>query len=425
MTQVTRREFARTAGAAGVAAAFSRLRVRGANDRINVGLIGCGNRGADLWKKFLQEPDVNPVAVCDVYEPYLRLGVELSAGAARGCKDFRSLLDMKEIDAVIVGTPDHWHALQTVMACEAGKDVFVEKPLSLLVREGRVMVQAARKNDRVVQVGSQQRSGSHYRRAVELIQGGEIGQVYKVSAGFARNVMPGFVPRKVQVEALDWDLWLGPAPLVPFDPFRSLYHFRWFWDYSGGQMTNWGAHHLDIARWATNVSGPVMVAGSGGRYAIEDGGETPDVQEVIYQFPGLVMTWTAREVNRGEEISLQFHGTRGTLKIDRGGFQILPETWKGDGMDDVPETEPFEERIQAPMDAVHIRNFLDCVKSRERPVADVEEGHLTAVVCHLGNIATRLGRSIRWDPQTETIAGDLEANEMLFKSYRDPWKLPV
>jgi predicted dehydrogenase len=429
----SRRLFGKGVAAATAVTALGRARIAGANEKIGLAIIGCGGKGQSLWRNFLAQPEVEPRAVCDVYQPFLAKGVELSAGRARPYQDFRKLLEDKSIDAVIIATPDHWHALQTVAACRAGKDVYVEKPLSLAVKEGRAMVLEARKAKRVVQVGSQQRSGSHYARALQLVREGAIGDVHKISAGFTRNVLPGFKPRDLKVDSsnLDWDLWLGPAPKVAFDPFRCIYNFRWFWDYSGGQMTNFGAHHLDIVRWALRAPAPTSVAGFGGRFAIKDGGETPDVQEVIYHFPGRVVTWTAREVNRGRPAGadIEFHGTRGTLALSRSGFKITPEsTAAGDG-DVAPAAggagaaaRPLEEK-GGEMNIAHIRDFLACVKSRMRPAADVEEGHLSATMCHLGNIATRLGRSFRWDARKEEFVGDSEANRWLSRPYRKPWTL--
>jgi predicted dehydrogenase len=428
----TRRRFVQVTAAAGAATMFRPKGVLGANERINIGLIGCGGRGSALWQLFLGQPDVNPVAVCDVYEPFLaRAGATPSVTAL---KDFRKLLDRKDIDAVIVATPDHWHALQTVMACQAGKDVYTEKPLSLTVREGRLMSEASRAHNRIVQVGSQQRSGAHYAQAVKLVQDGAIGAVHKISAGFTRNVMPGFVARELKkglTAELDWDMWLGPAPHVAFDPYRCIYHFRWFWNYSGGQMTNWGAHDLDIARWALGARAPASVAAYGGRYAISDGGETPDVQEVLYHFPdaslgggatGCVVSWTAREIGTSRSEPIVFHGTKGTLALSRRGFTIAPETWRGDAQTNTPAIEPMEV-AGAEMNATHVRSFLDAVKSRRPSASNVEEGHRTATMCHLGNIATRLGRSLRWDAQQEKCIGDGEANRLLHYEYRKPWTL--
>jgi len=429
MKQISRRDFTKTTVAAGAGAALSRMRILGANDRINIGIIGPGDRGMQIWPMFLKQPDVAPVAVCDVYQPYLNKAAAACNTKVTAHEDFRRLLEIKEIDAVIIATPDHWHALQTIMACQAGKDVYCEKPLSLTVVEGRKMVEAARKHNRVVQTGSQQRSGPHYQQAVKLIQEGAVGAVHKISASLTRNALPGFKPEEILTKelpkALNWDLWLGPAPYVPYDPFRCHYHFRWFWAYSGGQMTNWGAHNLDIARWALNAKSPVAVAGFGGRYEIKDGGQTPDVQEALYHFDSgeqsCVVSWSGREINRARDEYLVFHGTKGTLNITRDGFTIEPETWR---KREKPEIEPMRMKGDgAESQVLHVRNFLDCVKSRRRPIADVEEGHLTAAMCHLGNIATRLGRSLKWNGEKEEIIGDKEASEMLSRPYRKPWRL--
>ena len=410
--------------ALGAMSAAAAARVWGANDRIRMGLIGSGGRGRQDWGVFLQQPDVEPVTVCDLYAPFLAKGIEMTLGRAKGGKDFRRVLEQNDIDAVIVATPDHWHALITVAACNAGKDVYCEKPLSLAVTEGRRMVEAARKNSRVVQTGSQQRSGAHYAQAVKLIQEGGIGEVHRIHAGMQRNIYPGLRPTEMASgpsDAFDWEMWLGPAPARPFDPFRCIYNFRWFWDYSGGQMTNWGAHHLDIARWIAGADAPTEISGFGGRYALTDGGETPDVQQVTYQFPKTVVTWTASEIAQGKPFTLDIYGTRGMLTLLRSGFEVFPET-VGSGADKKPAMEAMKVK-GGDLDAAHVRNFLDCVKTRKRPNADVEEGHRSAVMCHLGNISTRLGRSLRWDAAMEQVVGDAEANRMLTRPFRAPWHL--
>jgi predicted dehydrogenase len=435
MSNMTRREFTRTSVALGVGTALGSLRVMGANDRVTLGLIGCGGRGMQVFERFVKQPDVNAAAVCDVYDPFRERGLATAKGSPSGSgatayKDFRQLLERKDLDAIQIATPDHWHALMTVSAVRAGKDVYVEKPLSLVLREGRIMVEEARKHKRIVAVGSQQRSGAHYAEAIKLIQDGGIGTVHHVHAGMTRNAMPGFVARELRnglTSALDWDMWLGPAPKVAFDPYRAIYHFRWFWDYSGGQMTNWGAHHLDIARWAVGAKAPTAVAGFGGRYAIKDGGETPDVQQVLYNFPTCVVTWSTRETNQGDGAGLVFYGTKGTLDLARSGYKIRPETWTG--QDPANPEKKWGPAIEARevkgenLDAQHVRNFIECVKSRQRPNADVEEGHLSAVMCHLGNLSTRLGRSLTWDATRERVVDDDEANKMLSKPYRKPWTL--
>jgi predicted dehydrogenase len=418
---MTRRDFSRTATGLAAASALSTSRILGANDRIRVGLIGSGGRGRQDWGNFLKQPNVEPVAVCDVYEPFRNKGVEMTQGRAKPYHDFRRLLEQKDIDAVIVATPDHWHALITIAACEAGKDVYCEKPLTLMVGEGRKMVEAARKNNRVVQTGSQQRSGSHYAQAVKLIQDGGIGEVHRIHAGMQRNIFPGLKPTEMASgvpTGLDWDMWLGPSEKLPFDPFRCIYNFRWFWNYSGGQMTNWGAHHLDIARWILAAEAPISVSAAGGRYALTDGGETPDVQQVTYQFPKAVVTWTSSEVAEGKSTTLDIYGSKGMLTLLRGGFQVKPEMSK----DKMPAMDAVDVK-GGNLDGAHVGNFLDCLRTRKRPNADVEEGHRTAVMCHLGNISMRLGRSLKWDAVKQEVAGDSEANAWLLKPYRAPWRL--
>jgi predicted dehydrogenase len=443
---VTRRDFTRTSIALGVTTALSSMRVAGASDRVAVGLIGCGGRGCQVADRLLRLPDASIAAIADVYAPFreralaaVKAGTFTAradarpapAGSVTGAKDFRQVLDRTDLDAVVIATPDHWHALMADAALRAGKDVYVEKPLSLVLREGRVLVETARRTNRICAVGSQQRSGAHYAEAVQHIREGAIGTVHHVHAGMTRNAMPGFVARELATlsngpaAALDWDLWLGPAPEVPFDPFRAIYHFRWFWDYSGGQMTNWGAHHLDIARWALGARAPKAVAGFGGRYAIADGGETPDVQQVLYQFDAAVVSWSTREVNEGDRAGLVFHGTKGTLDLARSGYTIRPETWTGDAEAPAKRAPAIAAREVkgANLDDQHVRNFVDCVRSRQRPNADVEEGHLSAVMCHLGNLSTRLGRSLTWDAATERVVNDDAANALLTKAYRKPWTL--
>ncbi len=402
-------------------------RVIGANDRIHVGIIGTGNRGSQIWQQILTEPDVQPTAVCDVYEPHLENALSMAEGRAKAFRDFRDLLEHRPLDAVLIATPDHWHAIQTIAACRAGLDVYVEKPLSLTVAEGRRMVEAARHYERVVQTGSQQRSGPHYREAIRIVKSGEIGSVHHVEAGFERNSMPGFgTPADTSPPAdFNYDLWLGPAPKRPYNPLRGLYHFRWFWDYSGGQMTNWGAHNIDIARWGLGAEAPVSVSGCGGRYAIRDIGETPDVQEVVYELEDSILTWSVRELNGRRGAYLTFHGTKADLELGRRGYAIRAQKWQNDEPPMAKDREVRPDGAQRDLNVVHIRNFLDCVRSRQRPNADVEIGHKTAVFCHLGNIATRLRRTLKWDGANETFVADSEADTLLSKPYRSPWTLDL
>ncbi len=313
-------------GAAAALSAASYRRVLGANDRVGLAFIGFGLIGKRHVLDFKDQPDAEVVGVAEVHGGRREEGVALAGGRREGTPTSVRFSTTAAVDAVVVSTPDHWHALMTMMACAAGKDVYVEKPLSLFIREGRWMVDVARRHDRVVQVGTQQRSGPHYQKARELIRGGQIGEVVAVRMWHYRNVMPGFgSPEDSEPPPeLDYDMWLGPAPKRPYNPNRALYHFRWFWDYSGGQMTNLGQHSLDIAHWILDAKAPAAVTSAGGRFALKDNGETPDVQDTLFEYPGWVATWSHRECSKGADpaIGVEFCGTQGSLKISRKGFVL-------------------------------------------------------------------------------------------------------
>jgi predicted dehydrogenase len=435
----TRRAFA----AALTASAYSR--VLGANDRVGVGFIGYGLIGAQHVYDFKNQKDADMVAMAETYQPRLEQGIAACGGKAKPYADFRKLLDDKDVEAVVVSTPDHWHALMTMMACAAGKDVYVEKPMTLFIDEGKWMTQVARKHKRVVQVGTQQRSGKSYQKAVELLRAGHIGKVHSVRMAAYRNIMPGF-GRPAETESprdLDYEMWLGPAPKRQFAAHRGLYHFRWFWDYSGGQMTNLGAHQIDILQWALQKLGPVKVSSSGGRFALEDDGETPDTQDALFDYGGgLTSIWSHREAsaNRRGVGGLDFFGTKGMMTVSRAGFEVIgdtkvpPEnavpTFKGHPAGGVARQEVKPELWTPSLQEkgssdeqfdLHARNFIDCIKSRQRTIADVEDGHRTAVACHLANLSLRLGRTLAWDPVKEQILGDREAAGMMRREYRKPW----
>jgi predicted dehydrogenase len=449
-SRLLRRTFLAGASAAS-AAALSPLAARAAsaaNNKVGVGFVGYGLIGKRHVLDFREQPDVNVVAVAECHQGRLEEAKTLIGGGVRGYGDFRKLLDDPDVDAVVISTPDHWHALMTILACAAGKDVYVEKPLTLFPREGRWMLDVARRHKRVVQVGTQQRSGPHYARARELIQEGHIGMVVSIRMQAFRNVMPGFGrPDDGPPPAgFDWDMFLGPAPLRPYNPHRGLYHFRWFWDYSGGQMTNLGQHSLDIADWYLGPLVPRAVASFGGRFALSDNGETPDTQDAVFDFPGLTAVWSHREAARGETdgSSLVFYGTKGSLAISRSGFTVTPDPLTRPE-DAVPQftgeqpvggvqrsrqraerqlrTEPLSDRTGNSLDQFrgHVRNFLDCIRSRQTPVSDLESGHRVAALCHLANASLRLGRSLQWDAARETVRSDDEAAALLDRPYRSPW----
>lgn len=425
-------------------AGLSAARIVGANDRVQVGFIGYGLIGAQHVRDFKNLPDADLAAVSDVYEPRLREGQAACGSRTKAYPDFRRLLDDKDIQAVVISTPDHWHALLAIMACAAGKDVYVEKPLTLFVREGRWMVDFARASKRVVQVGTQQRSGKHYAEAVRLLQDGYIGKVHTVRMGYFRNVMPGFgaPPDSDPPPGMNYDLWLGPAPQRRYNPNRSIYHFRWFWDYSGGQMTNLGAHEIDIVHWVMKQRVPQAVASAGGRFALTDNGETPDTQDALFEYPGFTALWSHREASRGrgQGGGLEFFGTGGSMTLSRSGFQVFPDM-KVPPQNQIPEfqghpvggpqrvanvvatpwCEPIKQSVSNDLLASHARNFLDCVKSRQQPVSSLEEEHGVATACHLANISLRLNRKVKWDAEREEIIGDPEASAMLRRPYRQPW----
>ncbi|MBI4662219.1 MAG: Gfo/Idh/MocA family oxidoreductase [Verrucomicrobia bacterium] len=445
---VTRRGFIQ-AGTTAALTAAAWNRVQGANERVGVGLIGFGLIGKVHARNFKAQPDVRIVGLADTYRPRLEAGAAFIGENVAKYSDFRRLLENKEIDVVIVATPDHWHALMTMMACAAGKDVYVEKPLTLFVREGRWMAEVARRHKRVVQVGTQQRSGLHYQRAREMIRQGKIGQMVSVQCSFYRNVTPGFgnPPDQNPPAELDWDLWLGPTPQRPYNPNRGLYHFRWFWDYSGGQMTNLGHHSLDIVHWCLDLKGPRAVTSAGGRYFLNDNCEVPDLQDTVIEYSGFNAVCQIRECAAGRSQAhtggLVFHGNQGTLPLTRQGFEVIPDrkenpinivTRIGEhpvgGPQPVPETgsqrfwtEPHSDSSGSSNEQYirHVRNFLECVKSRKEPISDLESGHRVSTVCHLANISLRTGRKIRWDSEKEDIPGDSEAAQMLLRPYRKPW----
>jgi len=435
-------------GAATALSAAAYGRVLGANDRVGLGFIGFGLIGKRHVLDFRDQLGARIVAIAEVHSGRRDEAVALVGGSARAYVDFRALLDDHDVDAVVVSTPDHWHALMTMLACAAGKDVYVEKPLTLFPREGRWMVEVARRHNRVVQVGTQQRSGPHYQHARELVRAGHIGQVVAVRMWSYRNVMPGFgsPPDGDPPPGLDYDKWLGPAPKRRYNPNRAIYHFRWFWDYSGGQMTNLGQHSLDVVHWFLDATAPTAVTSAGGRFALKDNGETPDTQDALFEYPGRTATWSQRECCRGADpaMGLEFCGTRGSLKVSRKGFVVtldpkvaaddliprfggphpvggpvttgrreLPASAKGAAVES--SGDEFDQFRR------HAGNFLECVRSRRDPISDLEGAHRVATACHLANLSLRLGRKMRWDGGRETVLADPEAEALLERPYRAPW----
>ncbi len=412
-----------SAVSAGAVASFdakSYAAISGANDRIRLGVIGIGNMAGTHLRNVVGEPDVDVVALCDVYRPHLDNAAGRAPSAAT-YRDFRRVLDREDVDAVIVGTPDHWHAPITVMACRSGKDVYVEKPSSRTVSEGREMVRVARENQRIVQVGTQQRTARIYARVVELVQSGALGRIAAVRTWNTYRADPAGMRRPSNTDPpgnLDWDMWLGPAPAKPYNPNR-FDNWRRFWDYGGGLMTDWGVHHFDIILWAMDVTFPVSVSAVGGNFHFDDNRETPDTLMATYEYPDFVCVHESRYNNSwsptGHGYGIMFFGEQATLFIDRSRLVVMPEK---DG--DVP---PLEEKGDGNCHAEHLRHFLDCVRSRKLPNCDIATGNTSSAVAMLGNIAYRTGRRIYWNPETNTFDGDPEADAMLGHQYRDPWHL--
>ena len=398
----------------------------GANDRIRLGLIGSGGRGRDVLGVFLTHPEVDCPVVCDVDDKMLARAVaaveEKRGHTPATVKDFRRVLERKDVDCVLVATPDHWHALPTVYACQAGKDVYVEKPLATSIDEGRAMLEAAKRHQRVVQMGTQWRSGSHQKQAVDFIKSGRLGKIGIVRGWVYLDWVSGIgKPADCPPPpGVDYDMWLGPAPKRPFNPNRFHFNFRWFWGYAGGLMTDWGVHLINIMLWAMGPDHPKNVSSTGGIFVLDDNRETPDTQITTYEFPHYTMLWEHRVgSNNGpynKDWGILFNGSEGTLIISKEGWEVIPER-KQKSLQAVTHPAGGDERFP------HVQNFLDCLKTRQPPVENLEVGHHVSSVAHLGNIALRTGRKIVWDPARERIVDDPEADKLVGVKYRDPWKL--
>ena len=475
-SQSTRRGFL---GSMTALTAASYNRVLGANDRVGIGFIGFGLIGKQHVFNFKKSfPDVDRVALCDVYKPRVEEGLAyMESPNAKGYGDFRKMYENKDIDGVVVATPDHWHAMLTIMACAAGKDVYVEKPLTVFIDEGKWMLAAMNKYKRVVVVGTQRNHNPGHQVAKKIVESGVLGKIQMVKLGAGtRNIYPGFgkTPVENPPADFDYDLWLGPAPKKPYQAHRGLYHFRWFWDYSGGQLTNLGAHSVAAFLLVMGVKGPTKVVSFGGRFTLEDDGETPDLQECLYEFPGFMMTMGVREANGYRDSSGSVvMGDKGNLLL--GSNQVVPEM-HSDPVNLIPRfvgQQPIggavfndtkavpwieaqagtggrggaggggreqgeagrgggraeaggaggRESLEEQMFNANKRDWVSCIKSRNKPFCDLELGHRTATICNLGNMSLRLGgRTIHWDPEKEVVVGDKEAAAMCTKQYRAPWE---
>lgn len=414
----------------------------GPNSKINLGVIGTGNQGTNDLRQFLGDNRVQVVAVCDVNrespgywdgkvagrDPAVKIvedhyAADKKSGIYKGCAafvDFRELLDRKDIDAVLIATPDHWHAIPTIMAAKAGKDIYCQKPLSLTITEGRAMSNAVKKYKRVFQCGSQQRSDSHFLRACELVRNGFIGKLQTVRCGLPGG-RPDFgktadrkKPEKVP-EGFDYDRWLGPAPKAEYAPARCHVNFRWIYDYSGGQVTDWGGHHPDCAQWGmgTELTGPVEIRNAKGVFPEDPLWNTA----TEYYFEAIYANGVKLIISDKEKSGVTWQGTEGSVWANRGTHDANPKS--------ILDARIPDSGVHLYKSDNHYRNFIDCVVSRKDTAAPAEVAHRSITICHLGNIAMRLKRdSLKWDPEKEQILEDTVAAKMLSREYRDPWKLP-
>ena len=430
------------AGAVALTTNIFTAKLRGANDRPTAAFIGMGKMGRSNLGIAIKQENLQVASVCDIYDRNLNWAHEMAKKKfpeAKAVKDFREILADKSIDIVCIATPDHWHPYMMIEACKAGKDVYVEKPICVTIEEGKKMVEAARKYERVVQAGTQQRSGDHFQKAVELVKNGEIGQVTRVTTWNIGNSSVegiGNPPDEAPPAGLDWDMWLGPAPKRPFnrnrwgvDPDdRWFSHFRWFWDYAGGMMTDWGVHLLDIVQMAYDEQMPKSVVAFGEKFRLKDNRDTPDTIIALYEYPGFLATYENRYGNsnnlNGKGYGIVLHGDKGTLFVDRSLYQLWPEQRATSGQGMVPATEPITVKSGNNQNMAHWANFLDCVKTRKRPVADIETCNRSTASCLLANVSLRSKMKVDWDEQRWTVKQS-EAKKFLSREERKPWKLVV
>ncbi len=443
-----RRAFLQAAGGASLTAA-SASRVAGANSRLRVALVGCGGRGRSVAQRVAAADGVEYGSFCDVYD---RQALEAREALGRGGwvgRDFRRVVDDKEIDAVHVATPDHWHALPAVAAVEAGKHVYVEKPLGHNVLEGRAMVRAAAKSKAVFLTGTQHRSAPHLREAARLVREGELKDVHFVRVWNYANLTPsgpGRTPDSEPPPGLDWDFYLGPAPWAPFNPMRFLRTYRFFYDYAGGWITDFGTHRFDTVHQIMGQDQPRTVTAAGGRFAVSGMGDQPDLLQVTFEYPGFVLSYETCNINsfgsmgrltpgmplhgaRGAENrpnGMAFYGSNGTLIADRLGYEVIPETSPYGGS--LSSREAFEpsglartHRSGSEPSALHAQHFVRCVRDGESPLSDAVTGHRSSLVAHLGNIAYRAGRKLVWDGEREDFVNDAGASRLLGRKARKPW----
>ncbi len=410
----------------------------GANDRLQVALVGVNSRGLALAESFALSKDAQVAYVCDVDSRAVAKTVEsvaaLQERRPKGLGDFRKALEDPALDAVVIATPDHWHAPMAILALAAGKHVYVEKPCSHNPAEGEMLVAAARKNNRICQMGNQRRSWSKIQEAVALLKTGGIGPVHFVRCWYANARQPIGVGRPSPVpDWLDWDLWQGPAPRVAYRDNVVHYNWHWFWHWSTGEAGNNGVHPLDLARWAIGDDYPTRVTSAGGRYYADDDWQPPDSQMISYEFPSRVLvTWEGMSCNPvgdyGEGFGALFQGRNGSLRVLPGNGYTL---YDGKGKEVRTETgsvDPVTISTVGPgraYDILHVRNFLEAIRGRQKPSSDIGEGHKSTMLVHLGNIAQRTGRTLNCDPKTGRILGDDDAMRYWKREYQPGWEPKV
>jgi predicted dehydrogenase len=442
--QISRRDVLATAGAAFTTQLFTG-NVKGANDRVAVGYIGLGAMGSGNLGYGMQVPEIVPAALCDVYQPALEKNE--AAAKKKGfqpklVKDFREVLADKSLDAVCISTPDHWHAYMTVEACKAGKDVYVEKPSCVYVDEGPKMVQAARKYKRIVQAGTMQRSGGYFLKAKELVKSGVLGDVtflHAFQSGSTDKRRFGSPADGPPPADLDWNMWLGPAPEVAFNLNRwgvkdkahpefgaGFPTFRYFWDYAGGAMTDWGVHLIDPMHQCFDEVMPLTVSAQGSKYYVEDNTDTPDTMLATFGYPKFLMSYESRTANPlpmfgfGESAGTTIHGTEATLFVNRAKCVLVPANDKSKA-----QAVTFEkDKDMSQMNVPHWKNWIACIKSREKPTSEIETCVRSSTVCLLGNLAMRTKTFLDWDEKNWTVKQE-NVKPYLKARYRAPWKLEV
>ncbi len=423
MNSMSRRMFLKSSAAMAAVSAASKVRAAGSNDRIGAAVIGCRNRGWQNAQQFQRSGRFDVLALCDCDDAMIdvamgKLKKDLPRKPKR-VKDFRHVLADREVEAVINATPDHWHALITVLALEAGKHVFLEKPASYNIDDGKAMVAAQQRHPKLtVAMGTQQRSGQHFKDAKAFIDSGGLGRI-----AFARAWMSGgrhivkSVPDSDPPASLDYDMWVGPARYRPYNAEKLHYNWHFMRDYGTNDAGNWGAHYLDIVRWYADLGLPQAASGFGGKYIVKDAKEWFDTQTAMFHYPELTVVWelrhwTATGVN-DRNTGAELRGDKGSMVVDRAGWVFYPK-----------HGEPVKHDSSA-LDDPHVKNFADCIAGSARPAASIVEGHKTAVLCHLANIATLFNRQIEFDPATETIKNDPEARALEGREYRSQWKMPT